>query len=136
LTYVVNHLGLPSPPDEKKLFESLDIMGFLLLLLFTPLPRSLWFNFCLLINIPSSAAVGTACIARAWSYTFDSLTGNHISRGLEGTFSLYMPYYLAKYPDFFALGLVLLLMGESGVRVRMGRVRCEREAGLGKPQGY
>ncbi|XP_010832102.1 PREDICTED: cationic amino acid transporter 3-like isoform X3 [Bison bison bison] len=55
--------------------------------------------------------VGTACIARAWSYTFDSLTGNHISRGLEGTFSLYMPYYLAKYPDFFALGLVLLLMG-------------------------
>ncbi|XP_010832105.1 PREDICTED: cationic amino acid transporter 3-like isoform X5 [Bison bison bison] len=58
-----------------------------------------------------SLTVGTACIARAWSYTFDSLTGNHISRGLEGTFSLYMPYYLAKYPDFFALGLVLLLMG-------------------------
>ncbi|ELR45066.1 hypothetical protein M91_21685 [Bos mutus] len=58
-----------------------------------------------------SLTVGTACIARAWSYTFDSLTGNHISQGLEGTFSLYMPYYLAKYPDFFALGLVLLLMG-------------------------
>ena len=46
-----------------------------------------------------------------------------------------MPYYLAKYPDFFALGLVLLLTGESGVRVRMGKVRCEREAELGKPQG-
>ena len=68
----------------------------------------------MLINIPSSAAIGTACIARAWSYTFDSLTGNHISQGLEGTFSLYMPYYLAKYPDFFALGLVLLLTGEKG----------------------
>ena len=46
-----------------------------------------------------------------------------------------MPYYLAKYPDFFALGLVLLLTGESGVRVRMGRVRCRRGGGLGKPQG-
>ncbi|XP_060996174.1 cationic amino acid transporter 3-like isoform X2 [Dama dama] len=54
---------------------------------------------------------GTACIARAWSYTFDSLIGNHISQALEETFSPYMPYYLAKYPDVFALGLVLLLTG-------------------------
>ena len=88
----------------------------------------------MLINVPSAAAVGTACIARAWSYTFDSLIGNHISQALERTFSLYMPYYLAKYPDFFALGLVLLLTGESGVRARVGRVRGEWEAGLGKPQ--
>ncbi|XP_043290962.1 cationic amino acid transporter 3-like isoform X1 [Cervus canadensis] len=58
-----------------------------------------------------SLTVGTACIARAWSYTFDSLIGNHISQALEETFSPYMPYYLAKYPDFFALGLVLLLTG-------------------------
>ena len=73
-------------------------------------------------------------MARAWSHTFDSLIGNHISQALERTFSLYMPYYLAKYPDFFALGLVLLLTGESGVRARVGRVRGEWEAGLGKPQ--
>ncbi|KAB1274580.1 Cationic amino acid transporter 3, partial [Camelus dromedarius] len=53
----------------------------------------------------------TASVARAWSSAFDSLTGNHISQGLQGTLSLYMPYFLAKYPDFFALGLVLLMTG-------------------------
>ncbi|KAB0383041.1 hypothetical protein FD755_004958 [Muntiacus reevesi] len=58
-----------------------------------------------------SLTVGTACIAQAWSYTFDNLTGNHISQASEETFSPYMPYYLAKYPDFFTLGLVLLLSG-------------------------
>ncbi|KAB1274578.1 Cationic amino acid transporter 3 [Camelus dromedarius] len=56
----------------------------------------------------------TASVARAWSSAFDSLTGNHISQGLQGTLSLYMPYFLAKYPDFFALGLVLLMTGETG----------------------
>ncbi|KAB0349781.1 hypothetical protein FD754_014638 [Muntiacus muntjak] len=60
-----------------------------------------------------SLTVGTACIAWAWSYTFDSLIGNHISQALEETFSPYMPYYLAKYPSFFTLGLVLLLLGET-----------------------
>ncbi|XP_055267002.1 cationic amino acid transporter 3-like [Moschus berezovskii] len=53
----------------------------------------------------------TACIARAWSSTFDSLIGNHISKALKGTFSLQMPYFLASFPDFLALGLVLLLTG-------------------------
>uniref|UniRef100_A0A8B9YBL2 Cationic amino acid transporter C-terminal domain-containing protein n=2 Tax=Bos mutus grunniens TaxID=30521 RepID=A0A8B9YBL2_BOSMU len=62
-------------------------------------------------NLILSLVIGTACIARAWSYTFDSLTGNHISQGLEGTFSLHMPYFLATYADFVALGLVLLLTG-------------------------
>ena len=62
----------------------------------------------------SFAAVATACEARAWSYTFDSLIGNHISEALEGTFSLQMPYFLASFPDFLALGLVLLLTGEKG----------------------
>ncbi|KAB0347140.1 hypothetical protein FD754_011997 [Muntiacus muntjak] len=55
--------------------------------------------------------VATACIARAWSSTFDSLIGNHISEALGGTFSLQMPYFLASFPDFLALGLVLLLTG-------------------------
>ena len=44
----------------------------------------------------------------------DSLIGNHISEALEGTFSLQMPYFLASFPDFLALGLVLLLTGEKG----------------------
>nr|XP_020761016.1 cationic amino acid transporter 3-like [Odocoileus virginianus texanus] len=61
--------------------------------------------------------IATACIARAWSATFDSLIGNHISEALGGTFSLQMPYFLASFPDFLALGLVLLLTGLLALRV-------------------
>ncbi|XP_060996190.1 cationic amino acid transporter 3-like isoform X2 [Dama dama] len=59
----------------------------------------------------SYVTMGTASEARAWSLAFDSLIGNHISQAFQGTFSPYMPYFLAWYPDFFALGLVLLLTG-------------------------
>ena len=41
----------------------------------------------------SFAAAGTASEARAWSLTFDSLIGNHISQAFQGTFSPYMPYF-------------------------------------------
>ncbi|KAB0381472.1 hypothetical protein FD755_003389 [Muntiacus reevesi] len=58
-----------------------------------------------------SLVIGTASVSRAWSYAFDSLTGNHISQALQRVFSQYMPAYLATYPDFLALALVLLLMG-------------------------
>ncbi|XP_068848538.1 cationic amino acid transporter 3-like [Capricornis sumatraensis] len=61
--------------------------------------------------------IATACIARAWSSTFDSLIGNHISEALGGTFSLPMPSFLASFPDFLALGLVLLLTGLLALRV-------------------
>ncbi|XP_017918711.1 PREDICTED: cationic amino acid transporter 3 [Capra hircus] len=61
--------------------------------------------------------IATACIARAWSSTFDSLIGNHISEALGGTFSLQMPSFLASFPDFLALGLVLLLTGLLALRV-------------------
>ena len=61
----------------------------------------------------SFAAVATACEARAWSYTFDSLIGNHISQALQKTFFQYMPDYLATYPDFVALAVVLLFTGET-----------------------
>ncbi|XP_006208677.2 cationic amino acid transporter 3-like [Vicugna pacos] len=57
------------------------------------------------------SVIYTACVAKAWSYAFDSLTGNHISQGLQGTFSVHMPYFLAAYPDFVVLGLVLLMIG-------------------------
>ncbi|XP_055267292.1 cationic amino acid transporter 3-like isoform X2 [Moschus berezovskii] len=62
-------------------------------------------------NLILSYVVVTGSVARAWSIAFDSLIGNHIFQALEGTFSPYMPYYLAKYPDFVALSLVLLLTG-------------------------
>ncbi|KAB0349881.1 hypothetical protein FD754_014738 [Muntiacus muntjak] len=48
---------------------------------------------------------------QAWSIAFDSLTGNHISQVLEGTFSPYMPSVLATFPDFVALGTLLLITG-------------------------
>ena len=74
------------------------------------------------MNVLSSAPAGTASVSRAWSSTFDSLIGDHISQALQGTFSLHVPHFLAEYPDFFALGLVLLLTGETGFSDGMGRV--------------
>ena len=63
----------------------------------------------MLLLLPST---GTAVLARVSSYVFDSLIGNRISEALGGTFSLQMPSFLASFPDFLALGLVLLLTGE------------------------
>ncbi|XP_032966298.1 cationic amino acid transporter 3 isoform X2 [Rhinolophus ferrumequinum] len=60
-------------------------------------------------NLILSYVIGTASVARAWSSAFDNLIGNHISQALQGSISLNVPHVLAEYPDFFALGLVLLL---------------------------
>ncbi|XP_019481309.1 PREDICTED: cationic amino acid transporter 3-like [Hipposideros armiger] len=57
-----------------------------------------------------SYVIGSASVARAWSSAIDSVTGNHISRVLQRSFSLHVPH-LTQYPDFFSLGLVLLLTG-------------------------
>ena len=76
-----------------------------------------------------SATAGTTILARAWSYIFDNLIGNHISQALQGTFSLHMPHFLAKYPDFLALALVLLFMGKTGPSDQRGR---SRGGGVGK----
>uniref|UniRef100_A0A8D1VLV2 Cationic amino acid transporter C-terminal domain-containing protein n=1 Tax=Sus scrofa TaxID=9823 RepID=A0A8D1VLV2_PIG len=55
--------------------------------------------------------LATAYLTRAWSYNFDSLIGNHISQKLEEMFSEHMPSFLAPYPDFVALALVLVMAG-------------------------
>ncbi|XP_060996186.1 cationic amino acid transporter 3-like isoform X2 [Dama dama] len=62
-------------------------------------------------NLILSFVMATACEARAWSYAFDSLIGNHISQALQEMFSLHVPHFLATYVDFFAFVLVLLLTG-------------------------
>ena len=84
------------------------------------------------MNAPSSASAATAISARASSYILDNLIGNHISQALQETFSLHLPYSLATYADFFALGLVLLMTGETGLNNRMGRAGCGVGAGVGK----
>ena len=84
------------------------------------------------MNAPSSASAATAISAMASSYILDNLIGNHISQALQETFSLHLPYSLATYADFFALGLVLLMTGETGLSNRMGRTGCEVGAGVGK----
>nr|XP_048308212.1 cationic amino acid transporter 3-like [Myodes glareolus] len=62
-------------------------------------------------NLILSYIIGAASVARAWSAVFDGLVGNRISQALQTSFPLQVPSFLAKYPDFFALGLVLVLTG-------------------------
>ena len=100
-----------------------------------PPQNILWYMIeiqLLFVSECSLAAAGTASEARAWSIAFDSLIGNHISQAFQGTFSPYMPYFLARHPDFFALVLVLLFTGETGLRDRMGRVGCGGGVGVKK----
>ncbi|XP_032993021.1 cationic amino acid transporter 3 isoform X1 [Lacerta agilis] len=62
-------------------------------------------------NLILSYMIGTASVARAWSSTFDNIIGGHISNFFQNHTALHVENVLAKYPDFFALFLVLLLTG-------------------------
>ncbi|KAF0877553.1 CTR3 protein, partial [Crocuta crocuta] len=62
-------------------------------------------------NFIVSYVAGTASVARAWTIAFDYLIGNQISQTLRESILLHAQQVLAEYPDFFAMGLVLLLTG-------------------------
>ncbi|XP_055409512.1 cationic amino acid transporter 3-like [Bubalus kerabau] len=62
-------------------------------------------------NLILTLLIATASLSKVWSITFDSLIGNHISQALEETFSPYMPSFLATFPDFVALALLLVMIG-------------------------
>ena len=106
----MNYLGLLFSPQKEKFFE----IAYLVLFLRYPLVLGRGvLNF---VNEYSFFFLhaATACVAKVWSYSLDSLIGNHISQALEGTFSPYMPSFLATFPDFVALALVLVMIGEKG----------------------
>lgn len=64
--------------------------------------------------------------------TFDSLFGNHISQALQGTFSPYLPSFLATFPDFVALSVVLVMISEKGQRQDEKERGVEQELGRGR----
>lgn len=68
-------------------------------------------------NLLLSYIIGTSCVAKAWSGTFDDLIDNIIAETLREHTPMDSPG-LAPYPDFFAAGLIMLLAGILGYGVR------------------
>jgi len=124
----VNHLGILSLSHGQEGVENIFRLGVLSV-------SQKFISWCILgvqlMSVPSATA-GTTILARAWSYIFDNLIGNHISQALQGTFSVHVPHFLAKYPDFLALALVLLFMGKTGPSDQRGRLQG---GGMGKGRG-
>lgn len=60
--------------------------------------------------VSASICSGTSSVALAWSGTFDELIGGHMSRFWSENAAMNVDG-LAKYPDIFAAGLIVLLSG-------------------------